>query len=214
MSIGLRAAAGALLVFTAVGAGVALRMGRADERGVDPLAHYDAAVVLFGGYGSHGGVSAETHRRVQHALALIASGRAGALGCVGGFRTDGGTPGAALACALAVRADVPPAAIVVSPRSFDTWSNLREVRTMAVERDWRSVALVSSPPHLGRVAGMLSGTPASVTIGLLPYAYEDADPPISGYGVVGQVLYDRAARLLNAVLSPEQMTALAQRLRL
>jgi uncharacterized SAM-binding protein YcdF (DUF218 family) len=185
---------------------------RADTDRVGP-ARYDAIAILFGDFGERDGLSAETRRRLERAHALYRAQRARQLVCVGGGRPSAAVKGAELMCQALAARGVPASALRTESGSVDTHGNLADLSTLAREKNWRRVLLVSSPTHLHRIHRQFQEHGADIAWGYAPYHYADAVPAVSPAGIVGQVSYEWALGLLAAALPPARVSALAAWLR-
>jgi uncharacterized SAM-binding protein YcdF (DUF218 family) len=106
----------------------------------------DAIVVL--GCGS----APRLKRRVERGVGLYREAAAPLLVLSGGGR--GGEPEAVVMRRLALAAGLPQAALVVEPRSRNTWENACESAALLRRRGLRRIVLVSDRAHLLR-AGLL-----------------------------------------------------------
>ena len=113
-----------------------------------PVSHADAIVVFAGGVGESGAAGGGYQERVKQAVALYHQGTARWLifssGFVYAFQE------AQIMKELAVANGVPPSAIILETRAANTYENVVFVRRILDARNWRRVALVSSPYHMRR----------------------------------------------------------------
>ena len=119
--------------------------GERDER------HRADAIVVMGAAQYDGRPSPVFRARLQHAVALHASGLAPYLVVTGGKREGDRTTEAAAARQFAIDNGVPPDAILVEDRGRTTLESLRTVGTMLRERGMTTAVFVSDRAHTLRV---------------------------------------------------------------
>ena len=118
------------------------------SHGADAAA--DAIVVLGCRLKPDGTASPALARRVARGIALYRQGAAPLLVLSGGGA--GGVPEAEIMRRIAIAAGVPERALIVEPRSRNTFENARETARLLRARDLASVLLVSDRVHLPRAA--------------------------------------------------------------
>lgn len=121
--------------------------------GSQSLGRADAIAVLFAGFDEDlDGVDRETGRRLDHALGLLDRGLASSLIVSGGNRPGAPRAGARLMAGYLVARGVAAKSIQVDESSYDSLTNLSEIRDIARARGWTKILLVSSAEHLLRIS--------------------------------------------------------------
>ncbi|WP_285669486.1 YdcF family protein [Paralimibaculum aggregatum] len=111
----------------------------------------DAAIVLGAGVSGDGRLHYSSRRRVEGAVALLASGKAERLIFSGGIGGNHPTVSAAqLMRDFAEELGADPQRLLIEPRAVSTFENIRFSFEIAAARGLDSLALVSDPYHLPR----------------------------------------------------------------
>lgn len=129
---------------------LALVAGFHSQRTLD--GNYDVAVVFFGGFDRRDVPNAESRTRLRLAMDYCSAGFCRDLLIVGGSRRRLDISGAESLAAIALQNGHPKERIAVGKTSYDSVTNLGEVRELAKERGWTRLLLVSSPLHVVRLA--------------------------------------------------------------
>lgn len=131
----------------------------------------DAAIVLGAGVSGDGRLHYSSRRRVEGAVKLLESGKAGHLIFSGGLGpTHPTTSAGTLMRDFAVALGADPARLTVEPRAVSTFENIRFSFTIAEEQGFGTLALVSDPYHLARASQLAAffgrpGLPVSAVYG-------------------------------------------------
>ena len=123
-----------------------------------PAGPVDAAIVFFGGEPDLKLLAVDVDK-LDHAVRLLAEGKVRNVLCVGGSRPYTTRVGARMMRSNLLRRGLPPDRILADSTSFDSRSNWHSARTIAAERGWGSVVLLSRPLHLMRLLSESEGTP-------------------------------------------------------
>jgi uncharacterized SAM-binding protein YcdF (DUF218 family) len=137
-----------------------------------PFEKTDCALVFMGDF-SADGLGPVTQRRLGHVLSLYEQGRVGRIICTGGARPRSGVYGSRMARDWLARAGIPEGDILVEDRSCDTVTNILHGFALATDHNCTSLALVSSPIHLRRIAQIRDDLPSEQ---FLHYALSPYDP--------------------------------------
>ena len=108
----------------------------------------DAIVVFAGGVGETGEAQGGAQERIGKAVALYHEGVASRLIISSGFVFT--LREAEVMKAIAVSNGVPADAILLEERAANTYENVAFTNRILQERNWRRIALVSSPYHMRR----------------------------------------------------------------
>lgn len=130
------------------------------------------AIVVLGSRVYPGGVAGPAlKRRAQHALALYQQGLASHIVCSGGLGANPPTE-AEVACGLMEQWGVPASALILETQSHSTEENALHTATIARERGWSALLIVSDGYHLLRATFLFEQTgltiyasPAQITAG-------------------------------------------------
>lgn len=139
----------------------------------EPFEMADCALVFMGDF-SPDGLGPETQRRLGHAQNLYEQGRVGRIICAGGARPRSGVYGSRMARDWLIRAGVLEDDVLVEDRSCDTVTNILHSFTLAAEHNCTTLALVSSPIHLRRIAKIIDGLPSEHFLDYTPSPYDPA----------------------------------------
>jgi uncharacterized SAM-binding protein YcdF (DUF218 family) len=113
---------------------------------------YDAAVVFFGGFDESNSPNSETKSRLKQAIEFCSNGMSRHLMIVGGNRKRLSKSGSELLAQVAIESGYPEENIQVGATSYDTVSNVREIKQLAAAKGWRKLLLISSPLHVMRIS--------------------------------------------------------------
>lgn len=117
-----------------------------------PNGTYDAAVVFFGGFDQLNQPNTESKKRLSQALYFCSTGMSQHLMIVGGHRKRLTVSGAEVLAQEAIWEGYPKGNIQVGTTSYDTVTNVREVKQLAKEKGWKKLLLISSPLHVMRIS--------------------------------------------------------------
>ena len=130
---------------------------------------YDATVVFFGGFDESDLPNSETNSRLRQAIEFCSNGMSHHLMIVGGNRKRLSKSGSEVLAQVAIKSGYPEENIRVGATSYDTVSNVREIKQLAAAKGWRKLLLISSPLHVMRIS-WLFGQDKSLNIN---FASED-----------------------------------------
>jgi len=133
----------------------------------DELKKADAVVVLSGGWESAGKLGKSTIERYNYGIKLFQKGYGKYLIFSGGNQY--GTPSEAGEMAdMAMSDGFPDETIVIEGRSSDTWENTLFVKNILLEKELKSVVLVTSPYHSLRAKTMFNDKGINVVSAPVP----------------------------------------------
>ncbi|MFL6415709.1 MAG: YdcF family protein [Bryobacteraceae bacterium] len=134
------------------------------------------AIFVFGGmltlrdYGTGNPEWNDAADRFEKALALYVSMKAPLVVFSGGpERYEGGPDEGEILRDEAIRRGLPKGAILVTPRTWNTDSEAKNLRLLAAERNWKRVLVVTSAYHMPRA--MLVSAPCQAELVPVPVAY-------------------------------------------
>jgi len=110
----------------------------------------DAIVVLGGGVGESGKTGQGYEERVDYAVKLYNQGYADHIIFSTGYKFIFNE--AEVMKSLAISLGVPKEAIILEEKAGSTYENVKLVKEILDKERWRSVLLISSPYHMGRVS--------------------------------------------------------------
>lgn len=151
-----------------------------------------------------GELDPETQRRLNHALDLYRRGTVDYLLCVGGARPRFKVFGSELMRQFLIGKGVPEGEIFLERKSFDSRTNWQMAYKAVRDHGWDKFVVVSSPFHLQRFRQVIINDPKSdIRVLLSPYILNEAQPPITCFGVWRQVHYEWLAHFSQML--PEKM---------
>ncbi len=165
-----------ILALLAVGAAALRRLALAYVPRAQPLRRVGVIIVLGHPANADGSPSAAMREQVALAAALYRAGLARALLFTGGAVYNQHVEAQVMAD-LAVRLDVPAAAIAMETQARDTVENARYGRQIMQARGWRDAIVVTTPYHVRRASHVfrLAGIPHQMAYPA--HSYELASRP-------------------------------------
>lgn len=138
-------------------------------------------------------VAKDTEKALQKALELHRKNNLGNFICVGGWRCNGQFSGAGEMKNYLIRNGIDRKKILIDSASFDTQSNIRELRKILNKKGITNAALISSPFHLYRIAGYCENNEYLY----IPYQYSYCK---DAFLIVKQIHHEWLAYIMRSIV--------------
>ena len=167
-----------------------------------PEGRFDSAIIFMGGFNAdYTWLDDETLRRVNYALKLYNDGLFKNIVCIGGARPKIDVYGSKYMREVLLQSGVSPENVFVETESFDSVTNWAAATKIIKNKEWKDVALISSPFHLKRMNRVvLTDSWSKINLRLAPYSYRLTPPKSNAVFIWKQINYQWLSELAYRVL--------------
>jgi uncharacterized SAM-binding protein YcdF (DUF218 family) len=163
------------------------------------IRHADAGIIFFGDYINHGAeLGPDSKLRAGKAVGLYQSGKIRKVICVGGYRYADWKGKPHLMRKYLIENQVPAFDIIYDSSSYNTITNIQELKKITTRLKYDTIIAISSPLHIFRIATMIK----SSTVYFATYKYS-----LQGFHdywvLFKDVHHEYVSQILNSILKDE-----------